>query len=226
VLLPGTGSDANYLERAFSPALHCAGADVRAHDPQPGRLIAGYLAALDEAAREGPIAVGGVSIGAAVALRWAVTRPDRCLAILAALPAWTGSPGNALAAISARHTAELLRRDGLPATTSAMRASSPAWLADELTRSWLSQWPDLPVAMEQAAAFVAPTRTELHHIRAPMSVVAAIDDPIHPLEVAIEWVSAAPHAALRTVTLAELGPDPTLLGTLSLAALSDAGQRG
>ncbi|OSC61101.1 hypothetical protein BVW01_23550, partial [Mycobacterium tuberculosis] len=33
-----------------------------------------------------------------------------------------------------------------------MRASSPVWLAEELTRSWRVQWPELPDAMEEAAA--------------------------------------------------------------------------
>ena len=41
-----------------------------------------------------------------------------------------------------------------------------------------------------------------------MGVAAATDDPVHPVEVAIEWVSAAPRAALRTVTLDEMGADP------------------
>jgi pimeloyl-ACP methyl ester carboxylesterase len=223
VLLPGTGSDADYVERAFSPALLGAGADVRAHEPRPRQLIDGYWAALDDAAREQPIAIGGVSIGAAVAARWTLTHPHQCVAILAALPPWTGSPGAAPAAISARHTAEVLRRDGLSATMSQMRASSPGWLADELSRSWLSQWPDLPDAMEQASRYAAPTRAELRHLSAPMSVVAAVDDPIHPLEVAMEWVSAAPRATLRTISLAELGPDPPVLGRLSLSALAETG---
>ena len=53
-------------------------------------------------------------------------------------------------------------------------------------------------------------------------VVAASDDPIHPLEVALEWVSAAPRAALRTVTLEEFGPDPSVLGAACVAALTQA----
>ena len=67
--------------------------------PQPDRLIDGYLSALDDAARAGPICVGGVSIGAAVAAAWALAHPDRTVAVLAALPAWTGAPG-----ISARRS--------------------------------------------------------------------------------------------------------------------------
>jgi hypothetical protein len=39
--------------------------------------------------------------------------------------------------------------------------------------------------------------------------------------VGIEWVTAAPHASLRTITLVELGTDPSTLGAACLAALGD-----
>ncbi len=222
VLLPGTGSDDDYVYRAFSDPLHAVGAVVMAQPPQPGRLIEGYLEAMDKAARHGPIAVGGVSIGAAVATGWALAHPGRAVAVLAALPAWTGSPDSAPAALAARLSADELRRDGLVAATTRMRASSPAWLADELTRSWAGQWPELPDAMEQAATYVAPTCTELENLTAPLGVAVASDDPLHPLQVGVEWVAAAPRAALRMVTLAQIGADPGVLGAACLAALWDA----
>ncbi|KAA1249645.1 alpha/beta hydrolase [Mycobacterium simiae] len=220
VVLPGTGSDEDYVYRAFSGPLQRVGAALVAAAPQPGHLIDGYLAALDDAACTGPIAVGGVSIGAAVAVTWALAHPDRTVAILAALPAWTGAPGAAPAAHAARYTASQLRRDGLAATTTQLRASSPPWLADELARSWRVQWPQLPGAMEEAAAFVAPSRTDLQQLSAPLGVAAAVDDPIHPLHVGVDWATAAPHAALRTVTLDQIGVDPAALGAACLAALA------
>lgn len=207
VLLPGTGSDNDYVRRAFSAPLRRAGAVLVTPVPHPGRLIDGYRAALDDAARDGPVVVGGVSLGAAVAAAWALEHPDRAVAVLAALPAWTGEPELAPAAQAARYTAARLRCDGLAATTTRMRASSPVWLAEELTRSWRVQWPELPDAMEEAAAYVAPSRAELARLVAPLAVAAAVDDPIHPLQVAADWVSVAPHAALRTVTLDEIGAD-------------------
>jgi pimeloyl-ACP methyl ester carboxylesterase len=219
VLLPGTGSDDDYVDRAFSGPLQAAGAVVVTPPPQPDRLIDGYLSALDDAARAGPIGVGGVSLGAAA---WALAHPGRAVAVLAALPAWSGEPGSAPAALAALHSASQLRRDGLAATTSLMRESSPPWLADELARSWRNQWPQLPDAMEEAAAYVAPSRTELRQLTAPLGVVAAVDDPIHPLQVGVDWVSAAPHAALRTVTLDQIGSDTAALGAACLAALEDA----
>jgi pimeloyl-ACP methyl ester carboxylesterase len=222
VLLPGTGSDDDYVYRAFSTALHDQGADVVTPQPQAHRLVEGYREALDNAARVAPIAVGGVSLGAAVAAQWALAHPERAVAVLAALPAWTGDPESAPAAIAARHSASVLRRDGLASATAAMRATSPAWLADELTRSWVGQWPSLPDAMEEAAGFVAPTCSELEKLVVPMGVASATDDPVHPVEVGIEWVAAAPRAALRTVTLDAMGADPAVLGAACVAALLEA----
>ena len=222
VLLPGTGSDDDYVYRVFSGALHDAGAAVVAARPRPDGLIAGYLAELDSAASGAPIAVGGVSIGAAVAVAWALAHSGRAVAVLAALPAWTGSPEGAPAALAARQSALALRRDGLVAATIRMRTSSPPWLADELTRSWVGQWPALPDALDEAAHYVAPTCAELEMLTVPMGIAAAVDDPIHPVEVAVEWMTAAPRAALRTVTLDEMGADSAVLGAACVAALNEA----
>jgi pimeloyl-ACP methyl ester carboxylesterase len=221
VLLPGTGSDDDYVYRAFSGPLQRVGAVLVTPPPQPDHLIDGYLSALEEAARAGPICVGGVSIGAAVAAAWALAHADRSVAVLAALPAWTGAPGSAPAALAARHSASQLRRDGLAATTTQMRASSPPWLAEELARSWRVQWPQLPDAMEEAAGYVAPSCADLTRLAAPLGVAAAVDDPIHPLQVGVDWVTAAPRAALRTVTLDQIGTDTAALGAACLAALAD-----
>ncbi|MCH9730355.1 MAG: alpha/beta hydrolase [Actinomycetia bacterium] len=225
VLLPGTGSDDNFVHRAFSTALQGAGAVVVTPPPQPHRLLEAYHDDLSSAARAAaplPIAVGGVSIGAAVAASWALSHPDSVVAVLAALPAWTGAPDAAPAALAARYSAELLRRDGLLAATTQMQASTPKWLAEELTRSWLGQWPSLPDAMDDAAGYIAPSIGDLEGLTAPMGVVSATDDPVHPMEVGIEWASAAACASLRTVTLDQIGNNPAVLGAQCLAALWDA----
>lgn len=224
-MLPGTGSDDDYVRRAFSGPLRLAGAELLAPRPRPDGLISGYLAALDAAAGGGPIVVGGVSIGAAVAVAWALRRPGRAVAVLAALPAWTGSPDDAPAALAARHSANELRRDGLAMVTAQLRASSPAWLADELIRSWTIQWPLLPAALTEAAGYVAPTRADLATLAVPLAVAAAVDDQVHPLAVAAEWVAAAPRAALCTVSLDQIGADPTALGEACLTALAIADRR-
>jgi pimeloyl-ACP methyl ester carboxylesterase len=220
VVLAGTGSDDDYVRRAFAGPLTGAGAELLSPAPQPASLIDSYLSALDEAAREGPICVGGISIGAAVAATWALAHPDRTVAVLAALPAWTGESGAAPAALAARYSAAQLRRDGLAETTSQMQASSPPWLAGELARSWRAQWPDLPNAMEEAAAYASPGFADLARLSAPMGVASAVDDPIHPMQVGADWAAAAPRAALVTVTLDQIGADSAALGAACLAALA------
>ncbi|WP_370061796.1 alpha/beta fold hydrolase [Mycobacterium sp. MAA66] len=225
VLLPGTGSDDDYVRRAFGSALRQAGAVMCAPAPIPQRLIAGYLQALDDAAREAPILVGGVSLGAAVATNWALAHPDRAIGVLAALPAWTGAPDEAPAALAARYSAQQLREIGLDAAVAGMRAGSPAWLADELTRSWTAQWPALPDAMDEAAGYLAPTSGELEQLTVPMGIAAAADDAVHPIDVARHWATTAPRAVLRTVTLGAMGLDPTVLGSACVDALREASRR-
>lgn len=223
VLLPGTGSDDDYVRRAFAQPLQQVGAELVTHRPQPGRLIEGYLDALDAAAaRSGPILVGGVSIGAAVATAWALRHPENAVGVLAALPAWTGAPDDAPAAHAARYSAGQLRNDGLAAVAAQMRASSPPWLGEELTRSWTAQWPQLPDALDEAAGYVAPTHAQLATLTVPMGLTAAVDDAVHPLQTASEWAATVPRAALCTVTLDQIGADPTALGTACVTALVQA----
>ncbi|MUM17313.1 alpha/beta hydrolase [Mycobacterium sp. CBMA271] len=217
--MPGTGSDDDFIKRAFGPALIDAGVTLIAVRPEPHDLVNGYRRALDRAAKDGPIIVGGVSIGAAVALEWALQSPHATVAVLAAMPAWTGAPENSPASVSARVTAESLRTDGLAAVTAAMQAGSPDWLAAELTRSWAVQWPGLPNAMAEVSTFVNPTAEDLRGLTVPLAVAAATDDPIHPLAVGQDWASWAPRAALRTFTLDQLGADPSRLGAACVGAL-------
>ncbi|AXY52036.1 alpha/beta hydrolase [Rhodococcus ruber] len=219
VILPGTGSDAHFAERAFAGPLAATGVRTVAVDPDPARVVGSYVDALDRAAAEGPVLVGGVSLGAAVALRWAAENPGRTVGVLAALPAWTGSPDAAPAAASARWTAGELRTHGLAAVTAAMVASSPAWLGTELARSWRSQWPGLPAALDEASRYWALDLHELQAVEVPVGIAAAVDDAVHPLAVAQEWCAHLTRAALGTVTLAEIGADPSVLGTTCLKAL-------
>ncbi|WP_405138824.1 alpha/beta hydrolase [Nocardia sp. NBC_01388] len=220
VALPGTGSDAHFAARAFGTA--CAAMDLPLHavDPDPQRVIASYQAALDAAARSGPVLIAGISLGAAVAVDWAARHPDSVFGVVAALPAWTGADTTGCpAALSAAATAAQLRADGIDAMIDRMRASSPAWLAEALTRSWRSQWPQLPAALEETAAYAWPEAEFLTTVTVPVSVVGAIDDPVHPFAVAEQWAELIPHGELHRITLDELGADPAILGERGIRAL-------
>ena len=194
VLLPGTGSDDDYVYRAFSAALHDVGAVVVTPPPQPDRLIDGYVSELDNAARLGAIAVGGVSIGAAVAVNWALAHPTRAVAVLAALAAVDGLAG----VRAGRAGGQALRRCAAP------RRAGVGDLTDARVEPRLAGRRTDPVlgrAMARAArrhgggvaATSSPTCAELEALTVPMGVAAATDDPVHPLEVGFEWVAAAPR---------------------------------
>ncbi len=217
VLLPGTGSDADFVGRAFGPALSAAGIELVAVEPDPRRVVAGYLTALEEASRvPGTLLVGGISLGAAVATRWALRHQQRLSGLLVALPAWLGEPADAPASLSARHSAHRLRGSGLVAVLEEVRRSSPGWLADELSRAWQRQWPELPQALDDAARQRGPTERELGRLRLPTGVVAAVDDAVHPLGVAERWVQVCSAARLATVQLHEYGAQPAVLGSQCL----------
>jgi len=221
VLIAGTGSDDDYLRRSFGPGLGEAGWTLTALSPA-AELLAHYHRALDAAAdRHGRIVVGGVSIGAVIGLDWALRQhgTGRCAGVLAALPPWTGEPGDSLAALSAQLTADGIDRDGLAATITTMAASSPDWLAAELSRSWRGLADrDLPGQLRAAAALLAPTAGEISALDVPLAVAACPDDPLHPRAVAREWAAAAPRAAVTEVPLAVWGPRPRALGDAALTS--------
>lgn len=214
VAMPGTGSDADYVDRAFGPAADALGLELVALRPCTD-LVSGHLTRLDEVAAEHhtPILVGGVSIGAAIAVRWALTNgPDRCAGVWAALPAWSGDPARAPAAWSATATADTLESTGLTATIDAMRSTSPTWLADELARSWRALGPALLPQLRGAAEYHAPEIAEIAGLRVPLAVTAAVDDPVHPHEVGVAWAQAAPRGTLTELTLDAWGHAPSALG--------------
>lgn len=218
VALPGTGSDAHFARRAFEPACTARGLELIAVDPEPGAVIAGYLAALDTAAARGPVLAAGISLGAAVAVEWAGRRAAGEVAgVIAALPAWTGSDtAHCPATLSASVTAAQLRAEGLEPVVTRMRASSPRWLAEALTRSWRSQWPGLPGALEEAAQYKWPEASLFDTLPVPLAVIAAADDPVHPVAVGREWARRAPRSMITEITLDELGADPAVVGRLGL----------
>ncbi len=215
VALPGTGSDADFAARAFAGTA----LTVIAIDPGGGGLISGYRKALDDAAAvRGPILAAGVSIGACVAVQWAIENPTSCAGVLAALPPWLGDPASAPAARSATLTLDLLRRRGLETTITQMAAGSPSWLADELSRSWRGTADRLESLLAEAAAYWAPTADMIARLQVPLAITAAVDDPVHPYEVARVWSESAPMSVLSEVTLADLGADPSVLGRTTISA--------
>jgi pimeloyl-ACP methyl ester carboxylesterase len=221
VLLPGTGSDEVFVRSVFAGPLADAGLAIDAPQPAAGADLAErQLAALDNAARRhGVIVAGGISFGAHLAAEWAAANPDRCAGLLLAMPGWHGPPADAPGSLAARLGADAVDADGVDRALAAASSGVPVWLARELDRSWRRSGAGLAESLRVAARRPAPTLRCLAGITAPAGVAGCVDDAVHPLAVARAWADALPHAALRTLTFAELGADPAALGRAALTAL-------
>ena len=169
-----------------------------------------------------PVLVGGVSLGAQVAAVWAAERAaggrPGPAGLLLVLPAWTGDPGPAPAALAAGLAADAVRCEGVAAAVAAARASTPGWLAEELARAWTRHGDGLADSFATTASTPGPTRAQLASLRIPVGLVGLRDDPVHPLAVAAEWCSLLPRAELVTTTLPALGRDRETLGRAATLA--------
>ncbi|MGL6235669.1 MAG: alpha/beta fold hydrolase [Segniliparus sp.] len=213
VALPGAGSDAAFMAEVFGPAAAALGLPLIPVDPDPRAVRASYEQALDAAVQDaGPVIVCGFSIGSHIGAQWASEHQDQCAGVLACLPAWLGDPAGAAAAENAKHTAKLLREQGLGPILADMRAGSPGWVAERLARSWTAQWPGLPDAFEEIGKTALPTEAALAALRIPVVLGAVRGDPIHPVQAARRWLGALAKGTLVELDFAEVGADPSRLG--------------
>ena len=226
VLLPGTGSDDAFVRSVFEVPLAAVCIRTITPKPTPGPTLAdAYLRALDEAAKGGPVIAGGISLGAHLATEWALANRDRCTGLLLALPGWHGPPDNAPGATSARLAATLVRTRGTEEALKAATTGAPPWLATELTRTWRTYGEGLADSLAAPAERPAPTLAELATLNIPVGIAASVDDPIHPLDVAKQWLSALPRATMCTTRLEVIGADPEALGRAAVLAWLRAGGR-
>ncbi len=217
VLLPGTASDEIFVRSVFEGPLRAVGIQLVAPTPQsPSALVEAHFAILTECSADGPVLAGGVSLGAHLAVEWALAHPDRCAGLLLALPAWNGAPHDAPAAVSARVSASAVRSQGLDATLAAVDAAP--WLAAELERSWRRTGDGLADSLDIAATRPAPEISDLARITVPTGIAACSDDPVHPLAIAERWAATIPGAEMCTTTLSALGTDRESLGRAAVLA--------
>lgn len=225
VIIAGAGSTADFIERAF-PLVRGAVHEVRALGPHGGDLGAIDAALRAEVARARTdgcrIILGGVSFGAHASALYAASchpreRPD---ALACVMPAWTGPPDATAMATAA--TADLLRERGIPAVLDQLEAQFPGdWVVAELRSAWSDRTAtSLTLELRAVAASPSPSTRQLAGIGVPTVVLGVVDDPLHPLEVAQSWAGSIPGAVLATLSRADLGADPSLLGRLAFEALA------
>ena len=219
------GQPARFLaaERMGIPekALSIVHADFRGHGQSElgpeGELSIATLAcdleALLEHLKIRQAAVGGISMGAAVALRFAVHRPDACTALILSRPAWADSPMSLQARQALALVATLLaEEDWQSSATETLERSQIFRTIDDVcsdaARSIRGHIQSVLGCPERRQPVIACLRrlpvarglVDLHHdlarARCPALILAAEGDPVHPFGYARRIAQCLPDCAL------------------------------
>lgn len=189
--------------------------------------FAGDVAALIET-RGVPVMLGGISMGAAISTRLAVTRPDLVRGLVLVRPAWVTAPAPANMVPNAEVGALLARLPPVAAraefaagaTAQRLAAEAPDNLASLL--GFFDRAPqDGTARLLTAISAEGPgiTPDDLRALRLPVLVCGTGADAIHPLAHATALAGLIPGA--RLVTLPPKGRDkPAHLAALA-AAMTD-----
>ena len=173
------------------------------------------LALLDELMIERAV-IGGISMGAAIALTLVIRHSERALALVVSRPAWLDQPAPA-------------NLDQFSVIASLLRAYGPEKGLDEFRRSaaYRQLERDHPASAESLAGqFVEPRaveavvrleripndvptadRRDWARIAVPTLVLGNSDDPIHPLAYAMQIADAIPGAAFAELTPKGVSPE-------------------
>jgi pimeloyl-ACP methyl ester carboxylesterase len=167
------------------------------------------LAAAIDGEALAPCVVGGISMGAAIALRLAVTRPDLVRALILARPAWLTEPGPAnmrpyfeVGELLARFPADEARaRFEASATAAWLEREGPDNLAS--LRTLFARKPQAVTAaclMRIAADGPNVSAAEIARLHLPALVIGHGCDPLHPWSYAERLAAMLPEARLVRIT--------------------------
>jgi pimeloyl-ACP methyl ester carboxylesterase len=167
------------------------------------------IAALIEANGEAPLVVGGISMGAAIALQLAVRRPDLVRGLILARPAWVtaAAPDNmAPNAEVGRLLATLAADEAQKAFLAGDGAKRLAETAPDNLASLLGFFGRKPQAVTAALLCAIASddpgvsEKEVRAIRAPTLVIGHGRDEVHPLAYAEAVAALIPDARLVAIT--------------------------
>ncbi len=198
ILQHGLCGDARQPAEVMPPHLRHAVLDCRGHGHSPaGALhhlsIARFtddLAAGIEAFAQPPCVVGGISMGAAIALRLAVLRPDLVRALILARPAWVCEaappnmePNHQVGLALARPPSPGERQRFLTSPTGRRLASEAPDNLASLTGFFDREPRAVTAALLTRISLDGPgvTRAQLACLRLPTLVIGHSHDLIHPL---------------------------------------------
>lgn len=198
------------------------GSDM-AGDPGIARFAADVAALIETL--PGPVVLGGISMGAAIACRLAVTRPDLVRGLVLVRPAWVTeaapenmAPNAEVGALLSRLTADAARRVFADSATALrLQREAPDNLASLM--GFFDRAPQADTARlltTVSADGPGITASDLSALRLPVLVCSTTEDAIHPAAHAEALAALIPHA--RLVDLPPKGRDkPAHLAALASA---------
>ena len=215
----GLGGDAGQPVDVFPPdvgwsavTLECRGHGQSEAGPVDAFSIATFAAdviAIIEAKGWGPLPIGGISMGAAIALRIAALRPELVSALVLARPAWLldVAPDNMR---PNWFVGELLRDHPVDKAkdlfeTSPLARSLAAEAPDNLValRGFFDRQPaDVirELVLRISSDGIGIDRRDIEALRAPTLVIGNARDAVHPLPIARELASLVPKARFVEIT--------------------------
>ena len=187
----------------------CRGHGETQSTADPGQFnfltFAGDLRSLLDHLRIRTAVIGGISMGAGVAIRFAVEWPERVKALILVRPAWLDQPDPPQLRLFVR-IAELLEsmgpQDGLAAFQKdsewvTMRRTAPA-MADSLCQQFTVDRAHERRVRLQQMPLASPIEkwSQVENLQKPALVVGNRTDPVHPFEFAEIWAHRLPLAQL------------------------------
>lgn len=182
-----------------------------AGDPESFRIatFAADVAAMIDERRLGPVVVGGISMGAAIALHLAVFRPDLVRGLVLARPAWLfeNAPGNMapmavvgmlLREFPAERAAEIFEQSKTAETLMQTGPDNLASLKGFFRRQPLAVTAELLTRISADGPGVS--REQVGAITVPTLVIGHERDAVHPFAHAVELAATLPAARLVEIT--------------------------
>ena len=216
----GLGAD---LTQPFSlcsppPGIRLIGFDARAHGqtkpvgPEDRISLGNFaddLRVLMDHLKIQQAVVGGISMGAAITLNFALRHPDRVLGLVQSRPAWLDAPNPWNVKMFSLVT-RLVREHG-------RARGKEHFLETPQYHEALAKWPDVaaslagqfdnPMVEETAFKFEriirdspCGDRAEWANIKVPALVLANRSDPVHPFEYGVEMQRLIPGAEFHEIT--------------------------
>ena len=199
-----------------SEAFRCLTVECRGHggseagDPEAFGIaaFADDVAAMLDERRLGPLPIGGISMGAAIALRLAVVRPDLVGALVLARPAWVTEDGPDNMRPNAEVGALLARHDAADARAIFEAGKTAARLSKEgpdnlaSLRGFFSRAPlTVTSALLTRISADGPgvRREQVAGLRTPTLVIGHARDAVHPLAMARELAALIPGSRLSII---------------------------